>query len=86
MTVEEMAKIINDVHGNFLFSLYERWQDEKEYEDFSDYAEVFKKKVPETIKGTKKPFGFMIKCDNGTLHVIVKRKGNYLVIAFKEIA
>jgi hypothetical protein len=39
--------------------LYDRWQDEKEYEDFSDYQTAIKKNLPkgaEFISMTKKPF------------------------------
>lgn len=41
--------------------LYDRWQDEKEYEDFADYIEQMKKLAPEGtrfIKGRQSPFGF----------------------------
>jgi hypothetical protein len=44
-----------------------RWSDEKEYEDFNDYAEQMKKYVPQGwtfIKASKRPFGFSMKKDN----------------------
>lgn len=80
----DMAKKVLDEYSNLLYNLYERWQDEKEYEDFNDYVEAFKKHIPETIKGTRRPFGFHIKCDNGILAVEVKRSGNYLKINFSD--
>ena len=36
---------ILDTLGDSLCSLYYRWQEEKEYEDFADYRNVMKKKV-----------------------------------------
>ena len=43
-------------------SLYERWQDEKEYEDFAEYREVMKKLITEHgaefLDMTKRPFAF----------------------------
>jgi hypothetical protein len=44
--------------------LYDRWQDEKNYEDFAEYAEQYKKlsdKNPNLVfkKATKKPMGFI---------------------------
>ena len=38
---KKIIKKIND-HGQ-LFYLYDRWQEEKEYEDFVDYIENAKK-------------------------------------------
>lgn len=52
-------------------NLYMRWQCEKEYEDFADYAAAFenhlrdycdaKDVVIEFVKATKRPFGFQFK-------------------------
>ena len=52
-------------------NLYMRWQCEKEYEDFADYAAAFKNHTREYceengveiqfVKGTKRPFGFQFK-------------------------
>jgi hypothetical protein len=44
-----------------------RWDDEKEFEDFADYAAVMKNHVPAGwtfIKATKSPFGFSMKKEN----------------------
>ena len=56
---EETAKIANAV-SSYLCNLYERWQDEKEYEDFNDYKACAKKAI-ENAGGTfvdlgKRPF------------------------------
>jgi len=49
--------------GDTLVTLYGRWQDEKEYEDFGDYRRALKTRVENVISGaryinaTKRPFG-----------------------------
>lgn len=61
--------IINDFfdsNADFLCSLRDRWQDEKEYEDISDYSVAMKKKFPQgfnLVKFTKAPFGFTFTLD-----------------------
>ncbi len=63
---EVMSKVM-DTTADYLSMLECRWQDEKEYEPFSDYIEAFRKflaaKCPDVvlIEGRKgKPFGFII--------------------------
>ena len=70
-----MIKHIHNNYSKLLFNLYKRWQDEKEYEDFNEYVEHFKKSVPETIKGLKRPFGFIVKCSDGNVRAYVKPSG-----------
>jgi hypothetical protein len=84
MKKAEMANCINEKHSNMLFNLYGRWQDEKEYEDFDDYVSAFKKYVPSVVKGLKKPFGFVIKCDDGELFAYVKVQGRFLGLFFRN--
>lgn len=55
--IEAMALGFQDLLGN----LYDRWQDEKDYEDINEYGDVIKGKLPEGFKlqeMTKRPFGF----------------------------
>ena len=44
--------------------LWGRWQDEKEYEDFDEYANVMKAMVENAgikfVKASKRPFGYTI--------------------------
>lgn len=43
-------------------NLYERWQDEKDYEDITDYAAPIVKLLPrgmKLVKMTNRPFGFV---------------------------
>lgn len=60
-TREKMLAINSEVEIPLAYG-YERWQDEKEYEDINDYATLFKDKVEKHggkfLKMTKRPFGF----------------------------
>jgi len=69
-----MVKVREYVDG-FLGYLYDRWQDEKEYEDFKEYADVMKKKVGDAfVRATKRPFGFVMKAEGGEVQVYVNSK------------
>ena len=76
--MKELWQNVNDNHANLFFNLWGRWQDEKEYEDIQDYLAVIQKYVPEAYKITKRPFGVHCMCDDGSIHIQVKRNGNYL--------
>jgi len=64
----ERARLLNALLKQYeerLGYFYCRWQDEKEYEDWADYAEAMKKLVDETegvdfVRATKRPFGFTL--------------------------
>ena len=76
--MNELWKNVNDNYADLFFNLWSRWQDEKEYEDIQDYLAVIQKYIPEAYKITKRPFGVHCKCDDGNIHIQVKRNGNYL--------
>jgi len=78
MLMNELWKNVNDNYADLFFNLWSRWQDEKEYEDIQDYLAVIQKYIPEAYKITKRPFGVHCKCDDGNIHIQVKRNGNYL--------
>lgn len=40
--IEELKTIIN-THSDHFYNLRDRWQDEREYENFDDYVKVFGK-------------------------------------------
>jgi len=42
---------------DLLAALYERWQDEKDYEDPRDYLKAIQQVMPTATKLTKNPFG-----------------------------
>lgn len=62
-----------------LFNLFERYLDEREYEDKEEYKKAILKRFPEANKATVRPFGFSVPCDDGTVFVAVRRQGNHLV-------
>jgi len=86
MKMQAVWKLINQKkNADYLMYLYERWQDEKEYEDIKEYSAAVAKFTKLNVVGaTKRPFGFKIKCDNGTLHAMVKVKGDYLQLHGKK--
>ena len=56
--------------------LYERWLDEKEYEDINDYAKPIKKALGmftgvESIATKKRPFGFTYQLEGATYQVFI---------------
>ena len=65
MTQTQLKSIFNnDNFENTIFSLYDRWQDERGYEDIKDYAKPLENIVSRIIGKdikltmTKRPFGF----------------------------
>ena len=86
INIENLVKQTQTLMAN----LYERWQDEKEYEDFADYEKVIKEAVDKIggitfIKGTKRPFGFQYELCGRRLQYAVKVKGRYLSFETMDI-
>ena len=77
----EITDIINNkkVTSTF-FNLWERWQDESEYEDIADYGKVLAKSIRDAgqpisrEKPTKRPFGLKCMINGVDYHLFVKRK------------
>jgi hypothetical protein len=90
--MKQLTKLVqSETLLNQLFYLKDRWNCEKEYEDFKDYEEAMKKaaiKICKDItafKATKRPFGFKFKdVDGKQCHVFLKRKGAYINLAGKR--
>jgi len=78
MKRNQMWEKVNNENAELLISLWERWQDEKEYEDIGDYLKHIQQSIDNVISITKRPFGIKIKCDDGLMKVDVMKKGNYL--------
>lgn len=81
---EKISQLLLDKVEDMLDYLYERWQDEKEYEDFSDYEKVMRDAVGDGfIKATKRPFGFITQIEGFPYksHVSI----NYQCISCKAI-
>lgn len=88
---EKIKEIIHsDKISDRLCYLYERWQDEKAYEDFNDYADDIKETIA-TVKGvrfhkgTKRPFGFQAYVFGRLFQFSVAAKGKYLGFNCKYI-
>lgn len=80
--------IYNKEVSNTFANLWDRWQDEKEYEDINEYGKVLHgaiNKVDECMlfKATKKPFGVKVYRAGQLIHFFMKRKGSYLVMCAK---
>jgi hypothetical protein len=79
-THNELVSVINNANAiRFFLNLYYRWEDEKMYEDFADYAKAMMKYIPTgatLIKGTKRPFGVKFEYNGFTAHIYLKIKGN----------
>ena len=63
------AKLYVDLE-KLITNLYDRWYDEKDYEDINDYAEPIKTEVEKIggqfLKMSKKPFGFTYQLADAT--------------------
>ena len=71
MTISELSKKLNDETCNLLFSLYDRWQEEKLYEDLTDYLVAIQKVIPEASEIKSTPFQVTCSCSNGKLLLTV---------------
>lgn len=69
-----------DKNISFLAMLYDRWQDEKEYEDISEYLEVIKKEIPEAYDITDDTFVITFECTDGFMEVSFVEEGTRLKV------
>ena len=84
-----IGKLVNsEAVFNTFINLYDRWQDEREYEDFNEYVKVMQKAVEKVVgsvtnvKGMKRPFGISFKLADGrNVKLILKFKGRYCNMA-----
>ena len=88
MTQNQLKSILNNANfENTIFNLYDRWQDEHEYEDIKDYAKPLENIVSRIIDKdikltmTKRPFGFKFRSN----YAFTTKIGG-LVIKVGEIA
>ena len=56
LSAEEIWKRVQDTQVPFLMTLYERWQDEHEYEDFNDYRAAAFENCPGLTSLWMQPF------------------------------
>ena len=83
MNVEQLKSSLNKAvteNMRVISYAYDRWQDEKEYEDWSEYDTYIRKnvKIPEGFtlaKVNKRPFGITLNCDNFTARIKCTSRG-----------
>lgn len=84
---ENISNVLNNLGTTQKFlNLYERWQDEKDYEDFNEYVTAMMKSMPtgaKLIKGTKRPFGVSFNYGGNTVHVALKLEKGYCKLVAK---
>lgn len=89
-TPKELAQSLaqDKTFGETLCNLYDRWEDEKMYEDWKDYEKAMARLIttcsgienPQRVKGTKRPFGVKFDNQDYTIHIYVKIQGGYFVV------
>jgi hypothetical protein len=88
LTQQEKQQMVKEIffitkknnYFEFLTNLYERWQDEKQYENFNDYKKVIKQQMKEfNIKNvTKRPFGIVFNYKDNEFFYGLKVDGKYV--------
>lgn len=89
MTKQELWKKVNEENygriAGLIFDLYERWQEEQEYEDINDYLKVIQKSIPQAVEIHKNPFGITAKCDDGNIRIEVKDERECLRLVGRSV-
>lgn len=92
--MERINNIINnETIGQTMVNLFDRWQDESEYEDVNDYGkaivESINKQYPtynvKFVSATKRPFGVKVKIGYAKVHFFLKMKNGGFVLCAKYI-
>lgn len=90
MKKQDFWKIFDDKYSSLLMQLYERWQDEKDYEDIKDYLKLLQSRIiiegVEVYAITKKPFGIKCKCEDGNMQIRIKNERYCIRAMAKSIA
>lgn len=83
--VDNFKAVVDFMNANIqlLGNLWCRWQDEKEYEDISEYGDCIAKKFPadagwKVVKTTKRPFGVVIGIAGEEFHLAVTAQRVYV--------
>lgn len=93
MTTNLTSELVNNKKvANTFFNLYDRWQDESEYEDINEYGKVIALTIAtefpydvKLIQTTKRPFGVKISTSKGVFQLWIKLKGHFASICGKKI-
>lgn len=75
MTIREKVRkfVLSEKQSKNMISLYERWRDERGYEDFNDYIKIVEQWSGLKIeKMTKIPFAFFVRSEEeGLIYKVV---------------
>ena len=82
---ELLARVMTE-HIRFLTTLFERWQEEREYEDFEEYRSVAKSKCPGLTELWESPFRAVYRAVDGRVVVRFKSSGGKVEIAADIVA
>ena len=92
--MDRIKNIINNSSvGRAFYNLFDRWQDECEYEDIDEYGKAifntinkqFPKYDIKYVKATEEPFGVIINIGGKNIHVFVKLSNCYLQLCAKFV-
>ena len=67
LPAEQIWERVQESQLPFLMNIYERWQDEHEYEDFSDYRAAAFERCPGLTQLRERPFRAEYAAADGTL-------------------
>lgn len=84
MDMQSIILHINNHYTQLLFGYYAKWRYNKNEQDIESFYLSFRQYIPTAIRATKKPFGFVIQCSDGMLHVTVQSKGDSVSIGYKK--
>jgi hypothetical protein len=86
-TSEEVIEVTR-THMKFLISLFERWQDEKEYEDIEDYRVAARDRMDiAVLKCFKEPFGFYLPHRTGAVKLtMIPDSDDKLTVNWEDIS
>jgi predicted transcriptional regulator len=78
-----IIEMINGDVATTLLNLKERWDDEKEYEDWANYVKVLRKLTPKGfkfVKAGKRPFAITMAAAGNNYRLFVKVKKSYTCV------
>ena len=89
--MDTLSNLLNSDTLSELIYLYERWEDEKTYEDWKDYENEMKDwlndRLPSAkfVKGTQEPFGLQYQFRTTTIHTRLKFTKNLVQLESVKI-
>ena len=81
LTAEVIWERVQDTQIPFLMSLYERWQEEHEYEDFNDYRAAAFESCPGLTQLWERPFRAEYAAANGKLVLRIRFTDEVIEVA-----